>query len=167
MTGSKHAEAVSPVVGVMLMLAVTVMIAAVVSAYAGGFSGDTEKSPQSSIRAVPDLDHHRIYFEHNGGDPFMLSSINVVLRENDNKTSLSLTDAWGGRVKGFSEVGSTVAGNDTTIKAGDTFYIEGQDSDCHTCLLFGSQNLTPDQKITWLIVNRESGTTISTGSFYL
>jgi FlaG/FlaF family flagellin (archaellin) len=37
--------AVSPVVGVMLMLAVTVMIAAIVSAAAGGLSGTEKKAP--------------------------------------------------------------------------------------------------------------------------
>jgi FlaG/FlaF family flagellin (archaellin) len=44
-------DAVSPVVGVMLMLAVTVMIAAVVSAFAGGFSDTGEKVPQASSRS--------------------------------------------------------------------------------------------------------------------
>jgi FlaG/FlaF family flagellin (archaellin) len=167
MPGRDRAEAVSPVVGVMLMLAVTVMVAAVVSAYAGGFSGNTDKSPQSSIRAVPNLEKHMIYFEHNGGDPFMLSSVSVVLRENDNKTSVTLTDAWGSKVKGFSEVGNTASGNDTTIKAGDTFYIEGEDSGTGTGIQFGSMNLTPDNKITWLIVDKETSKTISMGSYYL
>ena len=58
----------------MLMLAVTVMIAAIVSTYAGGFSGGAEKSPQSSIRATPELaqnNNPKIYFEHEGGDPFI------------------------------------------------------------------------------------------------
>lgn len=38
-------SAVSPVVGVMLMLAITVMIAAIVSAAAGGLSGTEKKAP--------------------------------------------------------------------------------------------------------------------------
>ncbi len=39
-------EAVSPVVGVMLMLVVTIIIAAVVSAFAGGlFGGNNQKTP--------------------------------------------------------------------------------------------------------------------------
>lgn len=38
-------DAVSPVVGVMLMLAITVMIAAIVSAAAGGLSGTEKKAP--------------------------------------------------------------------------------------------------------------------------
>ena len=161
-------RAVSPVVGVMLMLSVTVLIAAIVSTYAGGLSGGTEKSPQSSIRAVPDLLQHRIYFEHNGGDPFMISSVQVVLREHDNKTAITLTDAKSSRVQNFTEVGIRDLNTDTTIQAGDTFYLEsvGWKAD-EQWMRFGNINLTRDQKITWLIVDKESGKTISTGSFYI
>jgi archaeal type IV pilus assembly protein PilA len=42
-------QAVSPVVGVMLMLVVTIIIAAVVSAFAGGLGSGTQKAPQASI----------------------------------------------------------------------------------------------------------------------
>lgn len=42
-------EAISPVVGVMLMLVVTIIIAAVVSAFAGGLAESTEKAPQAAI----------------------------------------------------------------------------------------------------------------------
>jgi len=42
-------HAVSPVVGVMLMLVVTIIIAAVVSAFAGGMGSGIQKAPQASI----------------------------------------------------------------------------------------------------------------------
>lgn len=42
-------SAVSPVVGVMLMLVVTIIIAAVVSGFAGGIMSGTEKAPQLSM----------------------------------------------------------------------------------------------------------------------
>ena len=42
-------DAVSPVVGVMLMLVVTIIIAAVVSGFAGGLAGSTKAAPQASI----------------------------------------------------------------------------------------------------------------------
>jgi len=44
--------AVSPVVGVMLMLVVTIIIAAVVSAFAGGLSGSQTKTPVATIVAT-------------------------------------------------------------------------------------------------------------------
>ena len=150
----------------MLMLAVTVMIAAIVSTYAGGFSGGAEKSPQSSLRAATDLDLHRIYFSHNGGDPFTLSSIDVVLRSGENKTSLSTTDAGGSKLKAFEVVGSG-GSSDTTVRAGDTFFIEGEDYGSGTGMQFGSLILTNDSKTTWLVVDKETGKTISMGEFYL
>jgi hypothetical protein len=42
-------SAVSPVVGVMLMLVVTIIIAAVVSAFAGGLNSDQSMTPQASL----------------------------------------------------------------------------------------------------------------------
>ena len=160
-------DAVSPVVGVMLMLAVTVMIAAVVSTYAGGFSDGAEKSPQSSLRVTPDVGQHRIYFEHNGGDPFTLSSINVVLRSGDNKTSLSSNDIGSSKLRAFEEVGSSGSGTDTAVKAGDTFFIEGEDDGSDTGTKFGNVILTNNTRITWLVVDRETSKTISMGMFYL
>lgn len=43
-------SAVSPVIGVMLMLVVTIIIAAVVSAFAGGMAKDTDKAPSGTFK---------------------------------------------------------------------------------------------------------------------
>ena len=45
----KKESAVSPVVGVMLMLVVTIILAAVVSAFAGGLTGTTKEAPVASF----------------------------------------------------------------------------------------------------------------------
>jgi flagellin-like protein len=45
----KNEEGVSPVIGVMLMLVVTIIIAAVVSGFAGGLAGSQEKAPAASF----------------------------------------------------------------------------------------------------------------------
>jgi FlaG/FlaF family flagellin (archaellin) len=59
--------AVSPVVGVMLMLVVTIIIAAVVAGFSGGMAAGTSKSPQVSIKAdYSQSDGMAIY--HMGGD---------------------------------------------------------------------------------------------------
>ncbi|MDO9325738.1 MAG: type IV pilin N-terminal domain-containing protein [Methanoregula sp.] len=47
----KNDKAVSPVVGVMLMLVVTIIIAAVVSAYAGGMTKGEQKAPVLSMES--------------------------------------------------------------------------------------------------------------------
>ena len=49
MNEKKGEDAVSPVVGVMLMLVVTIIIAAVVSAFAGGLVSGTQKAPSMTM----------------------------------------------------------------------------------------------------------------------
>lgn len=99
-------EAVSPVVGVMLMLVVTIIIAAVVSGFAGGLVGENQKAPQASIvandfvvKGVIDTNANNGYgqglarpdqgtgaaadiyvvFEHMGGDSINLDNIEINL----------------------------------------------------------------------------------------
>jgi FlaG/FlaF family flagellin (archaellin) len=105
-------EAVSPVIGVMLMLVVTIIIAAVVSAFAGGLAGDQQKTPQVSLAAkgvvqgiedtdttnyVPNISDgwtaaNGIEFEHMGGDVFSLNDINIQLESRGTKYTLRSGD---------------------------------------------------------------------------
>jgi len=81
-------DAVSPVVGVMLMLVVTIIIAAIVSAFGGGLIEDTKKAPNAQIRYVGatwDVDGSNtvapgLVFEHAGGDTVDLSTLQIDLR---------------------------------------------------------------------------------------
>jgi FlaG/FlaF family flagellin (archaellin) len=105
----KKDDAVSPVVGVMLMLVVTIIIAAVVSAFAGGITGDVQKAPQASVvptefvvKGIIDTDTASsstfgqgiakpdqgatnpaadvyVVFEHKGGDPLNLDMVEMDL----------------------------------------------------------------------------------------
>ncbi len=111
-----NTEAVSPVVGVMLMLVVTIIIAAVVSAFAGGLFSDEAKAPQASLSVTPvivgiednDTDtlnwnyqpdyppgfeaDNGLLFEHKGGDSFALSDIYVQIQSWDTKIMIGLDD---------------------------------------------------------------------------
>ncbi len=100
--------AVSPVVGVMLMLVVTIIIAAVVSAFAGGLASDQSKAPQATldvtpvVQAINDTDttnyepdysagftaNNGLLFEHKGGDSFSLNSIDIQLQSLDAKITV-------------------------------------------------------------------------------
>ena len=51
MKKEQHENAVSPVVGVMLMLVVTIILAAVVASFAGGLSTSTEATPMVTFGA--------------------------------------------------------------------------------------------------------------------
>lgn len=63
----ENKEAVSPVVGVMLMLVVTLIIAGVVSAFGGGLVSTTSATPQASISSSLTLGDS-LKITHNGGD---------------------------------------------------------------------------------------------------
>ena len=158
--------AVSPVVGVMLMLAVTIMIAAIVSTFAGGFSDTSDKTPQSTIKVRVSLDENRTYFDHAGGDPFSLNTIAVVFQSDENKTTLTRSGI-GMTCINFTQVGSS----ETTIKAGDTFYIEAETPDGsltdHNGLRFGNTTFLENQEVTWMVIDSRSSKTIAMGSVYL
>ena len=86
-------DAVSPVVGVMLMLVVTIIIAAVVAAFAGGVMTSTEKAPtavldvtikntdvsmgQSNIFATD------VFIKHLSGDEIPAKDISITFTWND------------------------------------------------------------------------------------
>lgn len=104
--------AVSPVVGVMLMLVVTIIIAAVVSAFAGGLSSDQSKAPQATLTCTPVIQgigdtnttnwvsdypegfkaDNGLLFEHKGGDSFALGEIQIQLQSQDTTITLSKAD---------------------------------------------------------------------------
>lgn len=72
----ENKEAVSPVVGVMLMLVVTLIIAGVVSAFGGGLVSTTTPTPQASISNSLTLDDSLI-ISHKGGDSLIGSAIDI------------------------------------------------------------------------------------------
>ncbi|MCK9580061.1 MAG: type IV pilin N-terminal domain-containing protein [Methanoregula sp.] len=104
---------VSPVVGVMLMLVVTIIIAAVVSAFAGGMGSEQHKTPQvtmnvesviQDIQGTIDPDTYALtypdgyaaanglLFENTGGDTFSLNDIEIQVQYQDTKMTLRTDD---------------------------------------------------------------------------
>ena len=82
-------DAVSPVVGVMLMLVVTIIIAAVVSAFAGGMSTSTSVAPSAMFSGTYSQEDG-LTLQHTGGDILNPETINVyVILTQDFSTSPS------------------------------------------------------------------------------
>ena len=71
-------EAVSPVVGVMLMLVVTIIIAAVVSGFAGGVMDSQGVAPQATIKGSYSI-ADGLTLRHTGGDPLPMHDINIIM----------------------------------------------------------------------------------------
>lgn len=81
----KTDEGVSPVVGVMLMLSVTVIIAAIVSAAAGGLSGTEKKAPSAVLavhfyenRSYGSFSAPAMTIEHISGSPLQTKDLSIT-----------------------------------------------------------------------------------------
>lgn len=74
--------AVSPVVGVMLMLVVTIVIAALVSAFGGGLMQTDTKAPQASIKGEYSQ-YYGLKMTHMGGDSLETGKLQVQIRPSD------------------------------------------------------------------------------------
>ncbi|RAW46900.1 hypothetical protein DQW50_00460 [Halorubrum sp. 48-1-W] len=75
-------RAVSPVIGVILMVAITVILAAVIGTFVLGLGdslGDSQPSAQLSVDASTSGE---VVLEHNGGDQIDLSEFTIVAGDN-------------------------------------------------------------------------------------
>lgn len=91
-TTEKSDDAVSPVIGIMLMLVITVVIAAVVTAFATGIVSDVDTTPVAIIkiddykmnfRSVGDgYDWMELSVKHMSGDTLDLNDIKLVMIRN-------------------------------------------------------------------------------------
>jgi flagellin-like protein len=66
----RNEDAVSPVIGVILMVAITVILAAVIAAFVFGLGGSQQAAPTASIMAAnnPDTTAIDLKIQHKGGD---------------------------------------------------------------------------------------------------
>ncbi|MBN2735266.1 MAG: type IV pilin N-terminal domain-containing protein [Methanomicrobiaceae archaeon] len=74
--------AVSPVIGIMLMLVVTIIIAAVVSGFAGGMMQTKETAPQAAISGTYSQ-YNGLTMTHTGGDSIETRDVRVIVRPSD------------------------------------------------------------------------------------
>ncbi|WP_298670130.1 type IV pilin N-terminal domain-containing protein [uncultured Methanofollis sp.] len=85
-------DAVSPVVGVMLMLVVTIIIAAIVSSFAGGLGSTSENAPVATlaIKMFAGPNEKNVTIEHLGGDPLATKDLKIV-------SSFTVPETFGSR----------------------------------------------------------------------
>ncbi len=124
----KEEDAVSPVIGVILMVAITVILAAVIAAFVFGM-GPPEQAPQSAIRgsAAPIGSDVTVKLEHQGGDAVVLSATNTKISVSGNATTED------------SDVTFDADASGEQFEAGETFYLYYVGSDD---VQLGTSNLT-------------------------
>ena len=93
-------DAVSPVIGVMLMLVVTIVIAAVVVMFSTGLAGDTKTTPTAlfevsnfEVGIGPEEEKELAYLNlrHKGGDAIPLNDLKITLVPSGNKYTDGIT----------------------------------------------------------------------------
>ncbi len=110
---------VSPVIGVILMVAITVILAAVIGTFVLGLGDSLEQAPQSQVSVTSDATG-AINISHDGGDALPESDVTVNINGADNTTNFynSLgNDEFG--------VGNTMSTEDNDAGATDTAW-EGE-----------------------------------------
>ena len=76
----KKEDAVSPVIGVMLMLVVTIVIAAVVAAFAGGLGSDVEMAPTAALDIDVTADG-KVKIESLSGEALVTKDISIKVTD--------------------------------------------------------------------------------------
>ena len=136
----KTDQAVSPVIGVMLMIVVTIIIAAIVSAFAGSMGNDEHKAPVAFLDVDPNTAcNGTIEFHAKGGTELELDDIAIQMEYNGRTITLSNSDTMTGPVStgGLScTTGGTIpyisesgGGSDGYISAGERFVLTADRND--------------------------------------
>ena len=147
-------RAVSPVIGVILMVAITVILAAVIGAFVLQL-GDSvsQTAPQASV-GIDDTNvtDNEIVLRHSGGDTIEWDETNLVV-ENESGDRV----AWDGTASGAFETANEVpvrtenssdGNNNATVTTSDSVaYADGGSS-----YTFGE-----DERITITMIDRQSG----------
>jgi len=83
-------DAVSPIVGVMLMLVVTIIIAAIVSSFAGGLGDSSTQAPVATlaVKMFAGPNDRNVTIEHLGGDALATKDLQII-------SSYTVPTKWG------------------------------------------------------------------------
>lgn len=115
---AKDEEAVSPVVGVILMVAITVILAAIIAAFVLGL-GAPKQAPKASLELVRADTAGNLCITHKGGD-------NVRTFSDFTRVTIAGTNASGGQW--FNAANTTPLGNPGNVIAGDSVIFRGNAS---------------------------------------
>ena len=137
----KDERAVSPVIGVILMVAITVILAAVIASFVLGMGGKLVATPPQAQLAVfddPKTDTEitaynfssLVRLQHRGGDPLVVSELKIILEDPSGTQYTNYTDTPP-RIYGLTNTSfrNENASNNVnnkivnTLDIGDTAYI--------------------------------------------
>ena len=122
----KNEDAVSPVIGVMLMIVVTVVIAAIVSGFAGGMSSSQDAAPTAALQCSivkENADNTVMTFKHVSGDSLKTADLRFYVSYINSAGTPVQKRTQGASVSGFiNSQGNLVSAKVpylTDVKVGD------------------------------------------------
>ncbi|MCU4716803.1 type IV pilin N-terminal domain-containing protein [Halapricum hydrolyticum] len=128
-------DAVSPVIGVILMVAITVILAAVIASFVLGLGDTTDTTPTASfdfeyVDDDGDGTNDAVKITHQTGDTLDQSEVKVKV----NGATQSVS--WGGEIK--SGVSVTVDNGGSDLTGGETVTVVWESSDGESSSTLGS-----------------------------
>jgi flagellin-like protein len=115
LSDSDDSRAVSPVIGVILMVAITVILAAVIGTFVLGLGDSVESAPQASFNFDYDDTNEKVTIRHRGGDNIDASKLEVRVN------GASIADD--GDVN-YKDGGSTLSDQYSSFNAGNEVTIQ-------------------------------------------
>ena len=155
-------RAVSPVIGVILMVAITVILAAVIGTFVLGLGQNTNSAPQASLTVqdsnaeYPGSGNTAFDISHDSGDALKFNDLRIVVRNNDNNQIILTYDA-----ASFSAGSGSALLNGASAPNGDSDYTVGD------VLTFASGDLSDDTKYEISIIHKPSDATIASSTVTL
>jgi flagellin-like protein len=159
---------VSPVIGVILMVAITVILAAVIGSFVLGLGQNTQKAPQASL-TISDNENEfstggtgsAFDIRHDSGDPLRFDEFRILVRDADtNEILVKYEDATFLAGSSFGAAGLNGAGAPAAgsrMQVGDVLTISDT----------GSGGFAESQKYRVLIVHKPSDQTIAASTVEL
>jgi len=76
----KDKKGISPVIGVILMVAITVILAAVIASFVFGYSGKLTEAPPQFQARLDSIRDNKTYIIHTGGDVVDLKDMRIIVK---------------------------------------------------------------------------------------
>ena len=189
----KNDHAVSPVIGVMLMIVVTIIIAAIVSAFAGSMGNSEHTVPTTALTVTPSINcNGTIEFHATGGSELNLTDTAIELDYGGRTITLSNSDQNSGPSSSGTPSGTSCptrvaqsipylmeegGGGDGYISAGDRFVLTADENDAtdqqfiFEPVVSTGVNTTfaipYNVHVSYMVIDKPSGKAVQTGEFVL
>lgn len=149
-------DAASPVIGVMLMVVVTIVIAAVITVFATGLGGDsTSTTPMALLEADNQQMNgdrlHSFDIVHKGGDKISTENIQVVIEPSGTDSSYGIIQIH--------------TGNDLKVYNGETTVSTGGRFTVTMTTTSDSAKIYSDNLVKWTVSDTRTNGVIAKGEF--